>query len=267
MKVIGTGFLSKEGIEQAQQLQRNFAQVLTLTQRAIELCHNGIAGVSVPSQETPEEKQRVIACVVLARLLEISEAVIHLARGGFSVEVESNLRNFLDAYFIFGNVCKDPEFVPQYFHTDLAIRLKIINGAINHSGAPFISTKEYATDEVKAQLKKQIAEAGATEMKTYQYAKNVGATSLYDSMYRITSSASHSSPRSLSGYTTEAPTGEILEVRRGPQVGDIPARVHDIGALLLNVREAFDELFGLHTQDEMARLHAEFQSIELPDLD
>jgi hypothetical protein len=252
MKVLGTGFLSKEGIDQAQQLQKDLAQVLRLTERAIELCHNCMAGVSVPKQVTPEEKQRVIACVVLARLLEISEAVVLLARGGFSVEVESNLRNFLEAFFIFGNVCKDPDFVPEYFSTDLAIRQKIINQAMKHTGAPFISTKEYATDEVRAQLKEDIAEVAATEMNTYQYAKNLGAAHIYDS-----------APRSLSGYTTEAPTGEILEVRRHPQMGNIPAHVRDIGTFLLNVCEAFSDLFNLDAHEEITQLRAKFQSTEL----
>jgi hypothetical protein len=263
MKVIGTGFLSKEGIDQAQQLQKDLAQILRLTERAIELCHSGMAGVSVPRQVTPEEHQRVIACVVMARLLEISEAIILLARGGFSVEVESNFRNFLEAFFIFGNVCKDPDFVPQYFSTDLTVRQKIINQAMKHAGAPFISTKEYATDEVRAQLKEQIAEVAATEMNTYQYAKNVEAAHLYDSMYRITSSASHSAPRSLSGYTTEAPTGEILEVRRHPQMGNIPTYVRDVGTFLLNVCEAFSDLFCLDAHEAITQLRAEFQSTEL----
>jgi hypothetical protein len=265
MRVIGTGFLSKEGIDQAQQLQKDLAQVLRLTERAIELCHNGMAGVSVPKQVTPEEKQRVIACVVLARLLEISEAVVLLARGGFSVEVESNLRNFLDAFFIFGNVCQDPEFIPEYFSTDLMNRQKLIEQAKKHKGAPFILTKEYATEEVRANLKKEIVEVKAVRMNTYDYAANVGAAHIYDSMYRIASSASHSAPRSLSGYTKEAPTGEILEVRRYPQIGSIPNHVHTVGAFLLNVYEAFGELFNLETKRELVVLRAEFDAAVLPD--
>lgn len=264
MKIIGTGFLPPEGPVVAEKVTAGIATVLALAEKAAALCHRGMAEISVNGQETPEEKQRVIACVMLARLLEITEATITLARGGFSVQVVSATREFLEAYFLFGNICKDPAFVPKYFNTDLMIRQKIINQASKHKVAPFDMTNQYATAEVKAELKSQISEVGASELDTYMNANNVGCAVLYDSLYRIASAATHSSPRSLGGYVSEV-DGIIVEVKRGPQLGEIPQRLLDQGSLLLNVRGAFEVLFGLPTSPDLEILRKEFEDVDLPE--
>lgn len=264
MRVDGTGFLSEEGIAQAQQVAERLAPILELVENVVCLCHQGMAEAAIRDQETPQEKQRIIACVVLARLLEITEGSIALARGGFSVQVVSATREFLEAYFLFGNVCKDPAFVPQYFNSDLKTRQTLINQAFKHQGVPFASTHQYATDEVKAELQAQIDSVGAAGLDAYRNAKNVGCTVLYDSLYRITSAATHSSPRALGNYVTEV-DGMVIAIARGPQLGDIAQRLLDQGALLLNVRSAFDELFVRLPTVELEPLRRAFEEIALPE--
>lgn len=261
MKIVGTGFLSPEGLHEAQQLRERIAPLLDLVARVIDLCHQGLVSVDVAGQSTDEEKQKVIACVMLSRLLEISEATLLLARGGFSVEVTSTLRTFLDAYFIFGNVCRDPKFVPQYFNTDLKTREKLMNVALKHDAAPFQLSKAYASQAVRDELKAHIAAAGATEFNSYEYASNVGCVAIYDSLFRIASAATHSTPRSLSDYITENSDGEIVELRRRPQLSDIPTRLFDLGHFLLNVRSTFDELFGVDDDAEILALRSEIDTI------
>ncbi|CAN5285952.1 hypothetical protein BH10PSE16_BH10PSE16_18880 [soil metagenome] len=88
MKIVGTGFLSKEGVAQAEQLQERLAPMLSLVERAVQMCHVGMLVATVEEQKTPLEKQRIIACIVLARLLEISESIVLLARCALGVEQE-----------------------------------------------------------------------------------------------------------------------------------------------------------------------------------
>lgn len=264
MKVVGTGFLSVEGAAQAKQLAGRVAPVLELVDSAVALCHQGMVEVAIAGQETPQEKQRVIACVMLARLLEIAEATITLPRGGFCVQVVSATREFLEAYFLFGNICKDPEFVPQYFNTDLKARQKLINQASKHNGEPFVLVNQYVADDVKADLKAQIDDVGAAELDAYKNANNAGCAAIYDSLYRIASAATHSTPRTMAGYVTEV-NDIVVAVRRGPQLGDIAQRVHDQGALLLNVRTAFEELFALPASSEVERLRKAIEEVELPE--
>ncbi|MCY1166609.1 hypothetical protein D9M73_65550 [compost metagenome] len=137
MKVMGTGFLSPEGLLDAQQIQTRLLPLLDTAKEAVALCRDALRAAKVAGQESDVEKQQVIACVLLARILEISESMILLASAGFSVETMAALRNFLDAYFIFGNICKDPSAVPKYFATDLIHRQKLINVDFPRSGRQF----------------------------------------------------------------------------------------------------------------------------------
>jgi hypothetical protein len=264
MQVVGTGFLSPEGLEEAARLEQSLRDILALASRSIDLCHEGLVSVVVDGQDTPQKQQHVIACLVLARLLEISEAVVVLAKGGFSVEVEATTRTFLEAYFLFGNVCKDAGFVPKYFAADLTARQKLINQASKHKDSPFKLTNDYGTPEVKAELKRQIEELGAEPLDAYKNASNVGCAGVYDSLYRVASAATHSTPRALAGYVLESPDGTVTEVRRGPQLGGIGARLHDVGCFLLNVRTAFDELFGSMPSQEAATLRSQLEAVVLP---
>jgi len=265
MKIIGTGFLTPEGRADANRFALELTPITDLVEKAINLCHKGLESVVVTEQQTDEERQRLISCVVLARLLEIGESMVVLAKGCFPVEVSVALRVFLDAYFIFGNVCKAPGFIPQYFGTDLRAREKLINAASKHKAALFEPINQYATAEVRKELGEDIASKNAEAFSSYGYAANVGCTELYDGMYRITSLAVHSMPRSLAGYVTEDANGSVTALIRGPQLGDIRERLLDLGCFLLNVRSAFDELFGLDSTAailELRELLGVFDSVE-----
>jgi len=265
MQIAGDGFISVAGMRRALVLQTQLNDVLGLVVRAISSCHQALSKAAVISQDSAEDKQRIIACVVLARLLEIAEAVVLLARGGFSVEVTSTTRTFLEAYFLFGNVCKDPKFVPEYFATDMKTRLTLINQAAKHKGAPFAATNEYATPEIRTKLKEHIAEAQVEGLDAYKNASNVGCAGIYDSLYRIASAATHSSPRALADYVLESRDGTVLEVKRHPQLGDIGHRLLDVGGFLLNVRDAFDELLAEPASAEVALLRSQFAGVRIPE--
>ena len=265
LKIVGTGFLSAEGTSQATRLQVTIAPLLRLVEHAVALCQNGMTSVDLEKQNTPEGKQKILACIILARLLETAEAILTLARGGFSVEVMSATRTFLEAYFIFGNVCKNPAFVEQYFHSDLKVRQKLINQAAKHKDAPFTLINEYADKNLIAQLKEHIEEVGAAELDVYKNASSIGCAGIYDSMYRITSSATHSTPRVLASYVTEALDGTILELKRHPQLGHIARRLHDVGNFLLTVYAGFEEIFELEPSAQVELLRAAFSSVNLPE--
>lgn len=266
MKIRGNGFLTAEGRAEAQRLWVQLQRSVELVEKTISLCQRGLEFHGIVGQASDVEKQKVIACVVLARMLEIGESIIVLAKGGFSVDVTASLRNFLDAYFIFGNVCKDPAFVPQYFNTDLKAREKLLNAADKHKATPFELVKKYATDDVRAEIKEQISSVGASKFDSYEYANNVGCSAIYDSIYRIASAATHSTPRSLAAYVVESSEGYIMELLRGPQLGDIPQRLHDLGSLLLTVRAAFDDLFGIDASDEIKQLREAFETMTIAKL-
>ena len=261
MQVIGSGFLSDEGLAEAQRINFRIAPTLQLVRSTIGLCQDALSHATVDAQETEIEQQKVIACVLVARILEISESIVLLASGGFSVEVTAGIRNFFDAYFIFGNVCRDPEFVETYFKSDLTTRRKLMNVASKHKDAPFDLIREYATEDVKKQLTAEISDRNASEFNSYAYAEKIDCAAIYDSMYRIASAATHSTPRALESYVVEDENGNVVQLRRHPQVSDIPERLNDLGVFLLNVVGGFSELFDLEYKIEIEILKKSFSEV------
>lgn len=263
MKLVGTGFLSIEGLAEAVRIESEISPSLLFVRQAIGVCHSGLEEIDLRSQESHEAKQKVIACVVLARMLEISEALVLLAKGGFSVDVTATFRNFLDAYFIFCNVCKDPAFVAQYFRSDLETRQKLLNAASKHRSELFELVNNYATQDLKDALKEQIFAQGAVKFDSYAHAHNVGCDDIYDSMYRVSSAATHSTPRALESYVREDPDGNVCELYRSPRAGDIVERLLDLGGFLLNTRRAFDELFGLSATAQIDCLNSRLEELSM----
>jgi hypothetical protein len=135
-----------------------------------------------------------------------------------------------------------------------------MNAAAKHKGPPFRSVNEYITEEVRSDLKAHIASVGAQKHKSYDYASRIGCASIYDSIYRIASAATHTTPRSLDVYVTEGSSGEIVALHRRPQLGEIPERLSDLGGYLLHVRAAFDDLFGTDASDDIKRLRVAFDA-------
>ncbi len=261
MQIIGSGFLSNDGLIESQKIKLQIAPVLRLLTTTIELCQTALVNAKVDGQETAVDKQQVIACVLVARILEICESIVLLSAGGFSVEVTAGIRNFLDAYFIFGNICRDPEFLETYFNSDLSTRRKLLNVASKHKCAPFDLVREYATEKVKEQLATQISDVGASEFNSYAYANKIDCAVIYDSMYRIASAATHSTPRSLEAYVVEDEHGNVVQLRRHPQVSNIPERLNDLGIFLLNVVGGFSELFELDYRSEIETLKMSYSAV------
>jgi hypothetical protein len=240
--VSGSGYLSSEGKQKAEVLRTQTEPLIACLEGITATCHRALHLASLGDQSTGLGQQQVFATIVFARLLEVSEALVFLAKSGFGQEVNTLFRTFLETFFIFGNVAKDSAFIPKYLATDKYIRLKLMNIAEKRNEDLFGLMKSYASPEVKAALKQEIADSDAEDLKAYDIAANIGCDALYDSMYRICSAAAHSAPRSLIPYIAEGPGGEVIEIRLGPSLGDIPNRLYDVGWFLLQVLSSYGDV-------------------------
>lgn len=257
----GDGYLSENGLAEAAKFRAKTAQLVNCVLETVSLCHSNLNMLKNENQQTAEGQQRVFAGIVLARLLEVSEALLYLAKGGFGNEVDTIFRSFLEAYFLFGNVTNIPGFVPKYLEMDKCIRLKLINQAEKQKHELFRLMQEYATPSVKEKLKAEILATGAKELSTYQLAQAIGCEHIYDSMYRISSAVAHSSPRSLEPYVTENRDGVITEIKRGPALGSIPQCVYNLGCFLLKVNTSFNNMYSIDVTTQAGVLQSKLNSL------
>ncbi|MHB8810311.1 MAG: DUF5677 domain-containing protein [Desulfobulbaceae bacterium] len=254
MRIVGDGYLSADGRALAQRIvgdnQIGFDALLL----SIEKFRSFAVTREVVRQESAAEKQKVIALILAARLLEVSEAAYVVMQHGMSTEANSLFRVFLDAYFVFGNICSNEEFVAEYFNSDEADRLKFINAARKHSSELFQPANEGISEEHRSNLKARIEDEKIQAFNSYNYAVKIGCEGLYDSMYRLLSSAAHTAPRALINYAEEDTSGAVLSARDGPSEGDIPQRLYDFAYFIIKALSGLQEVFGCLGQTEIQHL-------------
>ena len=174
--------------------------------------HELLRSLHIAPQSTDAEKQKVIAAVLLARVIEAVEAGFLLASRGACVETVTMFRVFLDAYFVLANVCSDAGFLSKYFRSDEAERLKLMRAASKRKSDLFSEVREYASNELQSELDARIKAEKIQSFNSFAYAENVGCGNIYDSMYRISSAAVHSSPRVLEQLVESDNEGRITHI-------------------------------------------------------
>lgn len=100
-------------------------------------------------------------------------------------------------------------------------------------------------------LQKKIADENTQAFNSYKYAEKIDCEALYDSVYRITSAAVHTTPRAIEKYTDDDSVGNILSIKDYPLEGDIPWRVYDFASYLIRVLSGLKEVFGCLDEAEI----------------
>lgn len=251
MKIDGAGFLNTPLPDigcTVPGANRNLFEVLVDLSAFAEKLKSEIV---VQRQETPEEKQRVIAAVALVRLLEVVQSVAILAAHGVREELHSMFRIFLDAYFVLGNCCASADFIPVYFRTDLPARLKLLNAVAKHQTDLFKLVNEYATAEAKGELGSKIKAEKIDAFNSYLFACNVDCDQIYDSIYRLVSASVHTTPRCLEHYVETDAEGNIIRVMHRPDPDTTDRVIFDISWFFIKALRVVIELFEIHRSHEL----------------
>ncbi len=127
MKIGKIYFSSEEIKNKITNINSNNDVIFYLLESILLKCKSFIESANVKKQSSKNDRKKVFALVVAVRILEISEASFLLMKNGMSNEVNTLFRVFLDAFFIFGNICSNESFIPNYLKSDEAARLKLLN--------------------------------------------------------------------------------------------------------------------------------------------
>ncbi|WP_129141752.1 DUF5677 domain-containing protein [Modicisalibacter coralii] len=254
MKIIGSGYLSPVGQAVAAELTSSNQAGFDALLETIGSFRCFASSREVVSQESVADKQKVISLILAVRLLEIAEAAYVVMQHGMSTEADSLFRTFLDAYFVFGNVCSNEKFVTEFFKSDEANRLKLINADRKHSTDLFKPANEGISEKHRTDLKARVEGEKIQAFNSYKYATDIGCEHIYDSMCRIVSAAAHTTPRALVDYAEEDAAGNVLSARDGPSEGSIPQRLHEFAHFLIQALSGLQEVFGCINEAEISRL-------------
>ena len=218
-------------------------ELVAVFAKAISCANELLRALPLVPQGTDAEKQRVIAGVLLGRVIEIVESTFLLASRESRVETITMFRVFLDAYFVLANVCSNPGFLSTYFRSDEAERLKLMRAASKRTSEMFQKLNDYASLEVQSELDTRIQQEKIQAFNSFMYAENVGCGDIYDTMYRLSSAPVHSSPRALEDFVEVDDEGRITQIiltSNGARTNRVLYDMHHFFCLAL---EGISELF------------------------
>lgn len=209
----------------------------------ISWAHELLRSLPIASQDTDTEKQKIIAAVLLARVIEAVESSFLLASRGACLETATMFRVFLDAYFVLANVCSDARFLPTYFRSDETERMKLMRAASKRKSEMFREITEYASHALQSELDAKIKAEKIQAFNSFAYAESVGCGDIYDSMYRISSAAVHSSPRALENFVEVDDEGRITHIFLRADGEAANRALYDLHHFFCKALEGICELF------------------------
>lgn len=243
VQIIGVSKVEPDDVERLASTDGVNRELVMVFADTISWAHQLLRSLPLIPQGTDAEKQKVIAAVLLARVMEVVEAGFLLASRGACVEAGSLFRIFLDAYFVLANVCRDAGFLSTYFRSDEAERLKLMRAAAKRESDMFFGVREYASFELQSELEARIKAEKIQAFNSFSYAESVGCGDIYDSMYRISSAAVHCSPRALEKLVEVDNQGGITHILLQTH-GDPANRVlYDLHHFFCRALQGICELF------------------------
>lgn len=222
---------------------------------SIDLAHEMASNFSASyPQEDLEGNQKVVALTLLVRLIDIFESIVILSAHGVGQELHSLFRVFLDAYFLAENVCADASFVATYINTDVVNRRRLINAARQSPHEFFRELNAYATDDIREGLKQKIDEQKLQGLRSEEYAKRAGCEHIYNSMYRTTSAAVHTSPRCLNEYFEVGQLGDVKKIKHPKNVAAMQSILSGSASFLLKILLGLSEVYGKEVDGRVVQL-------------
>ena len=129
--------------------------------------------------------KHLLVSTLFGRCLDHFQASVLLLEYGMVPAAKVVLRALCDAMFACCAVSRNESAAQAYMDDDLRQRQKLLNKALSSTGRELATIRESATPEAMVQLRNQIQESGAKEVKTEELAKLAGLHDWYLTVYLL----------------------------------------------------------------------------------
>jgi hypothetical protein len=233
------GILGHAGKEWAREHRRRNEAVFATCEAVVFDCSHALHG-----KATNLSLKHLLVSPLFGRCLDHFQASVLLLEYGMIPAAKVVLRALCEAMFACCAVSRNESAARAYMDDDLRQRRKLVNKALDSTGRELAIIRDSATPEAMAQLRNQIQESGAKEVKTEEFAKLAGLHDWYLVIYLMLSRAVHSQVRDFDKNFVRRADGSIECCTLGPSDGET-GRLLAIGALgMVNARGALDEVYG-----------------------
>lgn len=206
------------------------------------------------------DAMELYAALLYARLLEITEATVHLSLRGFSHMGDVSVRMALEVLLKLKAACTEPElaehFMNQYWLDRKRASKALVtskNEELRQHEAAYQAALQEAERELDAQDKKRWT--------IRELAREVDCERLYEVVYRSTSTSVHSSLTSLEEYFELDEAGEVEAIVGGPKAHGVRRQVQAVTEFLLLGMSFVGKRWGLEETSDFARVKNMFRQL------
>jgi hypothetical protein len=204
------------------------------------------------------EPQKVVSALLLARLLESSQAGALLCRVGLERDAAASLRMVFETFVYLVGCCKDPRFLDEYLASELRHKLKVARSNLKRSDLEPEMRKRLEKREPELAL--EVTRTGAKDLQLEVIAGRFGLGGEYSSVFRLTSSSVHSSPEVLKGLT-KLKGGSITGIVYGPSHKYTDIYLFTFSEYLLRAAEHVATLCGEDIEPRSRRLYSQLRRL------
>lgn len=208
------GFLSAEIAEYERDVETFYPKRLEIARNTNRLFHQVIYSAKVYNQELVD----LLLASLLIRQATTFQAFVILMCKGLPVQAQMLLRNVAETMFIIGAIRKDAAFAKQYVISDEVAAKKALEGLIKYEERRGVAVDPTTKQRVE-DLTARIANESITKLPSAeQIAQKAGLSPYYDTLYRFTSMAVHTSVRGLDKVLEADSEGKVHSLTYGPEV-------------------------------------------------
>ena len=235
------GFLGDEISRYESQIADRYSDELDLAKNVNRIAHEIIWSIEIELDESS-----MLLTTTWIRQVETFQAFLIIIGKGLFPQSEILLRSIAESMFIVGAIGKDQTFAKNYLLSDHASRLKIARMISEYQRRRGITpdarlkTLIRELEEGTQKINEETGQRKSRPFRTEEIAKIAQLMDYYDTLYRLTSMAVHTLPRSLNGMFVVGTGDDIEAVKYEPKVDGLETYLASATAM------------ALHTLDEIA---------------
>lgn len=253
------GFLGGKIIDWVQQHRESQKSVLRLAQQLNRECHAFIDGRAVTVSDT----YKLTTIVLFARLLELYQGVLLVVDRGMRAPTRVMFRAFLEGFFHFAAIHKDPTYLNDYLDQFEYQRKTLVN-RIRHTTDPAL---EGLRQPISAELVEEIGKIDVRRIGIEEVARRGDCHGIYVTAYTMLSRAVHCSAADLEAHLEyDAKEERIVGFRYGPTDEETQRTVCLAGMTMADSLRDVSEDFAEDRRELCDGLKDSFQSL-LPNLE
>ncbi|NKK60713.1 hypothetical protein GFM44_33315 [Rhizobium leguminosarum bv. viciae] len=233
------GFLSERSSELEDDIYATYHDLFEGARRINHDCHALLFAADIRNRD----RQAIIVATLFMRVLDHYQATIILLGRGVVAPARVTLRALVECTLKLRAIAINPDALEAFINEDLVDRLKLINKARNNAYPNLEETRAATTDDGVEELKREITQRGAKEIRTEQWSRLAGMHDWYITNYSLLSKAVHTQVRELEDYLKLGNSDEIQQLHYAPSMDELPLLIHTAAHCVLIAVSAFDKEF------------------------